>query len=163
VRDVVLSLTDADFAHETEYTQAALFAVEAALARLLESFGVRPAVVAGHSLGGLTAAYVAGVFSMPVAAKLVVARGRLMTARAGADAPVVALTRRDRLERETVLTALAELSVRGVPVDWSPVLPAEAPVVPLPTTAFQRQHYWLVPDRDGASAIREWRYQVDWE
>lgn len=75
----------------TDRAQPALFAVEYALAKLLESYGVRPAALAGHSIGEWVAGTLAGVFDLPTAVKAVSMRARLMHASARGVMVAVAL------------------------------------------------------------------------
>jgi phthiocerol/phenolphthiocerol synthesis type-I polyketide synthase E len=79
IHGAVNAATLKDRLKETDMAQPVLFLVEYALAARWRSLGVEPSALLGHSLGELTAAAVAGVFSFEDALRLAAERGRLMS------------------------------------------------------------------------------------
>ncbi|MBT4838097.1 MAG: amino acid adenylation domain-containing protein, partial [Methylococcales bacterium] len=69
---------DASLLQQTQYTQPAIFSLEVALAETWMSWGIQPEAVMGHSVGEYAAAYIAGVFSLEDAIKLISGRAQLM-------------------------------------------------------------------------------------
>ncbi|WP_262121921.1 type I polyketide synthase, partial [Serratia ficaria] len=111
---------------ETGWTQPALFALQAGLAALWRSWGIQPDYVAGHSLGELSAAYAAGVFTLEEAARLVAARGRLMQALPSGGSMAALNLPETEVRR---LTAGLTVSLAAVNGPSSVVISGEAGVV----------------------------------
>ncbi|WP_280686382.1 type I polyketide synthase [Kitasatospora sp. MAA19] len=94
LRDIVFG-DDPDLLNQTQYTQPALFALQIALYRLWEHWGITPDVVTGHSIGEIAAAHITGILTLTDAATLITHRARLMQALPQGGAMVAITTTED--------------------------------------------------------------------
>ena len=84
--------------NETRIAQVCIFAVQAALVSLWEAYGIKPAAVVGHSVGEVAAAWCAGVYDLPQAVRIIIARGRLMQESHGLGRMLMASCPPEQLE-----------------------------------------------------------------
>jgi len=124
--------------NQTQYTQPALFAVEYALAKLWQSWGIQPDMLIGHSVGEYAAAVISGVFSLEEGMKLISARGRLMQSLPQNGAMAAVFAPRSEVEKE--LSSLEDkISLAGVNGPFNTVISGEKKTVEQVVAKFEEQ------------------------
>ncbi|WPB82687.1 SDR family NAD(P)-dependent oxidoreductase [Archangium violaceum] len=100
----------------TEVAQPLLFAVQAGLVRLLESYGVQPDATVGHSVGEIAAAYVSGALDLPAACRVLAERSGAQARTAGLGRMAAVGLSRQELEKE-LATLPGRVELAGVNSD----------------------------------------------
>jgi len=113
---------------QTAYTQPALFAIEYALFKLWESWGIKPNVVMGHSVGEYVAATVAGVFSLEEGLKLIAMRGRLMQQLPSGGEMVAAMASKSVVQ-EAIAEYSAQVAIAAINGPESTVISGESAAI----------------------------------
>ncbi|OJJ26222.1 hypothetical protein BI308_07420 [Roseofilum reptotaenium AO1-A] len=111
--EVIYSQSSASLLDQTAYTQPALFSLEYALAKLWESWGIKPNAVMGHSVGEYVAATVAGVFSLEEGLKLIAMRGRLMQ-QLPRGGEMVAVMASESQVREAIAQSNSQVTIAAI-------------------------------------------------
>ncbi|NER48711.1 MAG: type I polyketide synthase [Symploca sp. SIO1A3] len=115
---------------QTAYTQPALFAIEYALFKLWQSWGIKPEVVMGHSVGEYVAATVAGVLSLEDGLKLIAARGSLMQKLPAGGAMVSVMASESKvLETLKAMSWSEKVAIAAINGPESTVISGEAEAV----------------------------------
>jgi len=125
---------------ETAYTQPALFALEYALAKLWQSWGIEPTVVMGHSVGEYVAACIAGVFSLEDGLKLIAERARLMQAQPRNGQMVSVMADETRV-RAAIQPYTEKVSIAAINGPESIVFSGESQAVQAVAEALQSQGF----------------------
>ncbi|MEE9343187.1 MAG: beta-ketoacyl synthase N-terminal-like domain-containing protein, partial [Gammaproteobacteria bacterium] len=99
LRSLLIESTEQGQVNSTELTQPLVFTMDYALAKLWESWGVKPDYMLGHSIGEYVAACFAGVFTLDDALKVVIKRGDLMASLPAGGGMTAVLLPADELNK----------------------------------------------------------------
>ncbi|WP_394840411.1 SDR family NAD(P)-dependent oxidoreductase [Pendulispora rubella] len=98
---------------EVDVVQPTIFAIQVALARLWQSWGIEPAAVVGHSMGEVAAAHVAGVLGLDDAARIIAVRSRI-TRRHASGKGAMAVVELSFEEAEAAIAVVSDRLAVGV-------------------------------------------------